>query len=148
MTVYNDISLLHPKFARVCKRLSEYLIDAYETRRTKTRFEIFETYRDPMRQADLLRKRVSKAGPFESAHQCGLACDFVPYLTPDEAIALGELKGEKVLPGWNWDSSHDYAFLAKAAQDHGVYVPISWDPCHVEHKNWRSHRLTFVKLFE
>lgn len=148
MTIHRDTALLHPKFMRACVRLHDYLIDAHETGRTKTRFEIFETYRDPIRQADLLKKGVSKAGPFESAHQLGLACDFVPYLSPEEALALGERKGERVLPGWNWDPSHDYSFLATAAELFKLSRPITWDPCHIEHPNWRKHRLTFVKLFE
>lgn len=148
MPIYRDIALLHPKFGRTCKRLHEYLIDAHETGRTKTRFEIFETYRDPIRQADLMRKKVSKAGPFESAHQLGLASDFVPYLSVEEAAALSEKTGERHVPGWNWHSSNDYAFLAQAAKLCGAHVPISWDPCHVEHLNWRAHRLSFVKLFD
>lgn len=148
MPIHNSLELLHPKFARAVKRLHEYLIDAHETGRTKTRFEVFETYRDPMRQADLLKKKVSKAGPFESAHQLGLAVDLVPYLSPDEAAELAARKGEKVLPGWNWDASHDYRFLAASAKSFNLSVPISWDPCHVEHPNWRQHRLSFVKHFE
>lgn len=148
MTIHSDIALLHPKFGRTCERLHKYLVDSYESRRTKTRFEIFETYRDPLRQQDLLRKKVSKAGPFQSAHQMGLACDFVPYLSVKEADALSEITGERQMPGWNWHSTHDYAFLRKAAELHNVRVPISWDLCHVEHPNWRAHRLAFVKLFE
>lgn len=148
MPIHNSLELLHPKFARAVKRLHEYLIDAHETGRTKTRFEIFETYRDPMRQADLLKKKVSKAGPFESAHQLGLAVDLVPHLSPDEAAELAARKGEKVLPGWNWDASHDYGFLATSAKSFNLSVPISWDPCHVEHPNWRQYRLSFVKYFE
>ena len=110
MTIHRDISLLNPKFALVVRRLHEYLIDAHETGRTKTRFEVFETFRDPIRQADLLKKGASKAGPFQSAHQFGLAVDFVPYLTSEEALALGTRIGERVLPGWSWHSSHDYSF--------------------------------------
>ena len=45
-----------------------------------------------MRQKDLIAKGVSKAGPFQSAHQFGLAADLVPFLTPDEAKALSLAK--------------------------------------------------------
>ena len=148
MTIYRDISLLHPKFARRAKRLADYLIDAHETRRTQTRFEIFETFRDPVRQADLLTKRVTKAGPFQSAHQLGLAVDFVPYLSPEVAARLAERIGERVFPGWNWHSSHDYRFLATAAQKFKLTVPISWDPCHVEHPDWKKFRLAYANRFE
>lgn len=148
MTVYSDLSLLNAKFGRACARLHQYLIDAHQTGRTKTRFEIFETFRDPRRQADLLKKKVSKAGPFQSPHQFGLACDFVPYLSPEEAVAFSERKGERVLPGWNWDASHDYRFLATSAQTFNLTVPISWDPCHVEHPQWRKFRLAYANTFE
>lgn len=148
MTIYRDISLLHPKFARRAKRLAEYLIDAHETRRTQTRFEIFETFRDPVRQADLLAKRVTKAGAFQSPHQFGVAVDFVPYLSPEEALALGEKIGERVLPGWNWHPSHDYRFLSTAAEAFKLSVPISWDPCHVEHPSFRRMRQTLNLIYD
>ena len=143
MTIHNDIALLHPKFGRKCKRLAEYLIDAYETGRTKTRFEVFETFRDPMRQNDLLRKGVSKAMAWQSAHQFGLAVDFVPYITPLEAAALAEDRGEKVLPGWNWAATHDYDFLAASAKLHNVLTPIKWDPCHVQAPEFEEIRKVY-----
>lgn len=147
-TIISDLALLEPKFGRACGRLHAYLIDAHETGRTQTRFEIFETYRHPLRQASLLKKGVSKAGPWESAHQVGLACDFVPYLSVEEAEALSLRKGERVLPGWNWDASHDYRFLATAAKSFNLAVPISWDPCHVEHPRFREFRASWRKLIE
>ena len=136
MTIYRDMSLLHPKFRGRADALAEYLISAYETNLTKTRFHVFETFRDPARQSELLTKRVTKAGPFESAHQFGLAVDFVPYLSPDEALALGNRIGERVLPDWNWHSSHEYSFLSAAAKKFDLSVPIAWDPCHVQHPKW------------
>ena len=148
MTIYSDMSLCNPEFAARATRLHKYLIDAHETGRTKTRFEIFESYRTPMRQRDLLKKGVSKAGPFQSAHQFGLAMDFVPHLSPEEAAALSASTGERVFPGWNWHSSHDYRFLATAAQLFKLTVPISWDPCHVEHPNWPQLRAAFRKYVE
>ena len=111
MTIYSDVSLCNPKFAASVTRLHKYLIDAHETGRTKTRFEIFETFRTPMRQRELIAKGVSKAGPFQSAHQFGLAVDFVPFLSPNEARELAERTGERVFPGWNWHSPTIIAFL-------------------------------------
>lgn len=148
MTIYSDPTLLNRKFGWAVDALNEYLIDCYETGHTKTLFKIFETFRDPSRQADLLKKKVTKAGPFQSPHQFGLACDFVPYLTPEEAIALTERTGERHFPGWNWHSSHDYRFLATAAEKFNLAVPIAWDPCHVEHPAWKKFRLNFSKTFE
>lgn len=150
MSIFSDTNLLNPKFSRACRRLHQFLIDAHETGRTKTRFEIFETYRTPMRQADVLKKGSSTAGAFQSAHQFGLACDFVPYLSSEEAVELSARlnDGTKVKPGWNWHASHDYRFLATAAQQFGLSVPITWDPCHVEHPKWRQFRLAYANTFE
>ena len=148
MTIYSDVALCNPKFAASVTRLHKYLIDAHETGRTKTRFEIFETFRTPMRQRELIAKGVSKAGPFQSAHQFGLAVDFVPYLSPEEAGQLAERTGERVFPGWNWHSSHDYSFLAASAQRFAMAVPIVWDPCHVEHPSWNKLRGAFSRYVE
>ena len=148
MAIYRDTTLLHPKFRRICEGLAQDLIRRYEAGETKTRFEIFETYRTPMRQRDLMKKGVSKAGPFQSAHQFGLAADFVPHLSPEEAAALSATTGERVFPGWNWHSSHDYRFLATAAQHFKLSVPITWDPCHVEHPNFVKLREEFRKFVE
>ena len=148
MTIYSDTTLCNAEFAARATRLHKYLIDAHQTGRTKTRFEIFETYRTPMRQRDLIKKGVSKAGPFQSAHQFGLAADFVPHLSPEEAHRLSDLTGERVFPGWNWHSSHDYRFLATSAQLFKLTVPIAWDPCHVEHPNFTKLREAFRKWVE
>lgn len=149
MTIHSDLALLNPKFSLVATRLHEYLIDAHETRRTKTRFEVFETYRDPIRQAQLRKNGASKAGPFQSAHQFGLAVDFVPYLTSEEAIALGTLIGERINPGWSWHSSHDYKFLLDSARKFNLAMPVfAWDKCHVEHPNFGKLRAEFRKHVE
>lgn len=129
---HSDTRLLHPKFARVAINLQKRLIADHQAGVTKTLFKLFETYRDPMRQLEALAKRTSKAGIFESAHQLGLAADFVPYIDGNEAIALGEKIGERVNPGWNWNSSHDWDHLTNTAKRFGL-VTISWDRPHVQH---------------
>lgn len=131
-SIYSDISLLHPKFAGVVKRLHEFLIDSHETKRTKTRFEIFETFRDPVRQNRLFAQKTTKALAWQSAHNIGLACDFVPYITGDEAIALSEATGERHFPGWSWHSSHDWDYLTNAAKRFSL-TTIEWDRPHVQH---------------
>lgn len=138
MPVYRDTALLHPEFRTACEGLAQNLIWAYETGRTKTYFEIFETFRDPLRQADMVTKGVSKAGPFESAHQFGLAADFVPFLNSAEAIALAQLTGERVWRGWNWHSSHDWQFLKERAAAFNLQVPLEWDKGHVQHPHWQK----------
>lgn len=137
-SIIRDVSLLHPKFRGRAVELNEFLAGAYKSGATKTLFQIFETFRSPQRQADMIAKGVSKAGPYESAHCLGLAADFVPVLSPEEAAALSERIGERVFPGWNWHSTNDYRFLATAAKKFALAAPISWDPCHIEHPQWPS----------
>lgn len=148
MTIHSDVSLLNPKFAAVVVRLHNYLIDSYETRRTRTRFEIFETFRDPMRQAELLKKGATKAGAFQSAHQLGLAVDFVPFIDEAEARVIAKALGERVASGWSWWSGHDYEFLKQCAEDHGLAVPLTWDRVHVEHPKWPKLREQMRKFVE
>lgn len=146
MAIYSDVSLLHPKFRGKLVTLHEDLIRAYETGITKTRFEIFETFRDPIRQMEMVRKGTSKAAAFHSAHAFGLAADVVPFLSDEEATALALKKGERVWPGWSWDASHDYGFLALRAAHFGLTVPLKWDLCHVEHPDWPRVRGSFNLL--
>lgn len=136
MSIISDPKLFHPKFAYAASQLDKLLRGGYETGITKTHFKLFESYRHPIRQNDLLAKGASKARQFTSAHQLGLAGDWVPYLSPVEAQALSERIGERVLPGWNWHSSHDWLFLRKSAQAVGLEVPMDWDRAHVEHPDW------------
>lgn len=148
MTIYRDTALLYPPFRRVCDELAQKLIRSYEAGKTKTLFKVFETYRSPERQADLVAKRVSKAGPFESAHQFGLACDFVGWLSADEADALSTVSHERVMPGWSWNSRLDWQFLKKSAEEFGASVPIKWDLVHVEHPRWREFRPAWREHFD
>lgn len=81
------------------------------------RFEVFETYRSPERQAYLLRRGDSKSGPWQSAHQYGLAADIVP-----------QVNGR-----WTWDVGNDrWTLLATYAIRHSLRVPINWDKAHVQ----------------
>jgi hypothetical protein len=94
--------------------------------RLDTRFRIFETYRDPARQEEAFNRGTSKARAFESAHQFGLAADFVPW------------DGTKfVWPGAadpEWDELHGAAHRA------GLLNIIRWDRAHVEHPSWTRVR--------
>lgn len=149
VSIERRVELLNPKFGAVIVRLHAYLIDAYETGRTKTRFEIFETYRGPLRQADLITKRVTKAGPWQSAHQFGLAADLVPFLSEKDADFLADRSGHSAVVGWNWHSANDYRFLSTAAKKFELATPVeSWDPCHVEHPRFPELRKTFRTYYE
>lgn len=130
--IISDTKFLHPKFSGVALELHKRVIRMHKTGRLKTRFEIFETFRDPLRQMDLLTKGVTKAGKFQSAHQFGLAVDLVPVIDGNEAIALSELTGERHFPGWSWHSSHEWEAMHEVAKSLGL-VTISWDKPHVEH---------------
>lgn len=146
MTITRDLSLLHPKFARAVVKLNKLCSGGYQTGITKTNFKVFETFRHPTRQNDLFAKGTSKARQFTSAHQLGLAVDMVPYLNAEEATALGERIGERVMPGWNWHSSHDWDFLRRSAQQVGLLVPMQWDRAHVEHPDWPTLLMWMNKI--
>ena len=125
MTIINDMRLSHPKFARAAEKLAKSCSTAYEAGVTKTNFKVFETFRNPTRQNELFSKGTSKARQFSSAHQLGMAIDMVPYLSPKEATALGERIGERVFPGWNWHSSHDWLFPSLADVRARIFPPCS-----------------------
>lgn len=127
--VYRGMGLLHPKLSASAVTLSKDLVRCYETGRTQFRFEVFETYRSPVRQDHLLSGKTSKAGKWQSAHQFGLAVDFVPYLSQAEGEALG------VKAGWFWPKIEDpcWEFLDNRAKLVGLSRPYGWDGPHVEH---------------
>lgn len=128
-TIYRGIGLLHPKLSAIATSLSQDLIRSYQAGRTEFRFEVFETFRSPARQIRLKREGTSKAGPWQSAHQFGLAIDFVPYLSQAEAVALGKPVG------WYWPPIEDgcWTFLDNRAKTFGVSRTIAWDGPHIEH---------------
>ncbi len=99
-------------------------LDAYLRR--ETRFRCFETYRDPAAQAVAFAAKTSKAAPFESAHQFGLAADFVVWRNKQ----------------WHWPATDDpeWDALRRAAHDFGLINGISWDRPHVEHPSWAGVR--------
>lgn len=136
MTIIRTSDSLHPEFRRRVDRLYNLLIWLHEADISQFRFEIFETFRSFDRQERLKAKRVSKAAGGESAHQFGLAADFVPFLTQAQGHALG------VPAGWYWPEPSDkcWKVLNKAAVICGLHVPITWDKAHVEFPDWKKHR--------
>ncbi len=117
---YASFDLLAPCAQRAFLGLDAFL-------RRETRFRCFETYRSPAQQAQALAAKTTKAPPFHSAHQFGLAADFVPF-------------GQK---GWEWPPATDaeWAQLRGAAQLFGLVNSIDWDRPHVEHPTWAKVRL-------
>lgn len=128
--VFRDIGLLHPRCLDKFSNLARVLSDGYARGVTKTRFLPFETYRTPQRQHWLSthQGKVTKAGQFQSAHQFGLACDFVPYVN---------IGSQGV---WSWDLEHDWAYLRAQAEEAGLDNDISWDRPHVEDPIWKKIR--------
>lgn len=117
--------LLHPKvvpgFVLLCNRL----LDAKEAGVLTQFYLPFQGYRDPLEQINLLKSKTSKAGPWQSAHNYGMAVDIVGWNLRD---------------GWNWQpaDSQDWKEVGVIAVNAGLFRPIAWDKPHVEHPLWSS----------
>lgn len=114
---------LHPAVAGSFTSLEAALTAAYQGGSTTWWFRPFEGYRSPQRQTAAILKRTTRARAFESAHQYGLAVDFVPYL-------------EK--KGYHWPDANEqqWDFLRITAKKFGLLNDISWDRPHVWHPIW------------
>ena len=85
-------------------------------------FEPFEGFRLPERQAYLRTvKKTTKAGPWQSAHQFGMAVDFAVRVT------------FRRVSGWYWPDDAPWHILADLARANSMDIPIRWDRGHVEH---------------
>lgn len=129
LVVNRDVAMLHPKLRPVATDLLQYLERAYETGLTKYKFELFEGFRLPQRQAYLLKQGTTKAGMWQSAHQYGLAIDLVPTIRPGRTALAAPIRG------WNWDHITDegWTFMIDTAKTFGLRAPIAWDKPHLEH---------------
>lgn len=114
---------LHPKAREVFALLTHRLEQGYRAGATKTLFKPFEGYRSPERQDYLFTvEKTTRARGWQSAHNYGLAVDFVAYNDGS----------------WSWEGSEDWDFLREAATNCGLMCTISWDRPHVEHPIWSS----------
>jgi len=120
------LDTLHP----ICKRQFEDLAEMLEANPFKDDaggrwlFLPFEAYRHPARQAMLLGEGRTRAAPYSSAHQFGLAVDFVPVR-------------DGVVGQWSWQAPKEaWDFLGQCAQKFGLVQPISWDRPHIESPVW------------
>lgn len=117
----SDLGALHPIARDAFERLAAEL-------EATTIFRVFETYRSPEDQQKALARGVSKAKPWQSAHQYGLAVDFVPYGAD----------------GWTWEVPVAmWLQLATRAPRYGLICPIKWDKPHVEHPAFGAVRKAF-----
>lgn len=93
------------------------------------RFEPFEGFRGPQRQYDLLTiAKTTKAGPFQSSHQYGLAVDFAVAVYENDMFKI------RYAPGpWNWTDRAPWSVLKELARSVGLDIPIQNDLGHVQH---------------
>lgn len=130
-----SITDLHAEVRGVFSALTENLALAYQANKTEFLLEPFEGLRSPDRQLHLLSKGTTKVGPWKSAHQYGLAVDYVPR----RLVFGSELSGVR---DWHWPpvEHDDWEVLAELASAHGLITPIKWDKPHVEHPYWKQIR--------
>lgn len=100
----------------------------------KCRFEPFEGYRHPMRQLYLVEEtKNTKARPWQSAHQYGLALDFAVRRYDEHMIANG----------WSWPNDAPWERLRDIARTFELDIPLAWDRGHVQHPLWTKIRKLF-----
>lgn len=128
LTICRELSeeIIHPKAYDAFRRLAYDLKRSHEFGELGCLFLPFETYRSPWRQAELYhsQQKVTNARQYESAHQFGLAVDFVPN---DNGR-------------WSWHDSKPWDELKRRAERVGLTVPMAWDRAHVEHPLWPDYR--------
>ena len=131
-----SITDLHPEVRGQFSALAEDLTLAYQADHTEFRFEPFEGLRSPDRQNHLFTEGTTKARAWQSAHQFGLAVDFVPRILK---FRPGDSEGRW---HWHWPATehNDWQVLSELAVEHGLLTPIAWDKAHVEHPHWRAFR--------
>lgn len=119
-----NLAHLHPAARQPFQLLELRLEDGFRAGHTKTWFRPFEGYRTPLRQEHLLNvEKTTKAGAWQSAHNYGLAVDFVPW--------------DPETQKWSWDQAHDWDYLDSQVRNRPVLSrPIQWDRPHVEHQIW------------
>lgn len=134
-----DWDLVHPKARGAFQALDDELFRKYLTGEIAYWFKPFEGYRSPQRQNELLKKGTTKARAFESAHQYGLAVDFVPFIVraiPRESLTSATTQGT-----WSWDiPTTEWDEFDRVVMKHDLFRPIAWDRPHVEHRLWRLMR--------
>lgn len=115
--ISRDLAMLHPAFRPQVERVIAKLEAGGSP------LQVFEAWRSPIRQRLLAEQpsHVTNALPWQSAHQYGLAVDFV-------------LKRPGKHSGWSWKvPPAEWRKLAVAAASEGLFIPSpGWDPGHVQ----------------
>lgn len=123
LEIDNSLRFLQPAAIAPFVRLQTLLAHAFDEKKIRVLFMPFESYRTPHRQDVLLRKGTTKSRPWQSAHQYGLAVDFVPYHFTGRV-------------GWSWDDNEPWADMHAYAKAAGLSAPIAWDKAHIVHPLW------------
>lgn len=128
LTRFNDINLLVPVLQSPVRALWQ-LLNTPQYAPTHN-WGVFETWRSGTRQLKLLAAGTTKTSL--SAHNMGLAVDFVPVCR-----STGH---------WFWERSDAGVEARWDLLDSAVATmpilskPIAWDRPHVEHRNWNAIR--------
>lgn len=115
-----SMAYIHPEAIEAFMLLKGDLERDHRYGKVPVLFAPFETYRHPQRQIDALANKTSRAGAYQSAHQFGLAIDFVP-----------NINGK-----WSWDLKHPWDYLRERAHARKLLNELTWDRAHVEHPKW------------
>lgn len=122
---------LHPEMRAPVERLIA-ATSAFEWQHAGgyARFEAFEGYRSPERQHYLFATgKSTKARPWQSAHQYGLAVDFAVRVYKPNSAA------------WAWLPEFPWHKLKAMAAIAGLRIPIKWDQGHVQHPAFQQFKI-------
>ena len=134
-----DWDNIHPKARGPFMRLEEELLRMYMAGSIPYWFRAFEGYRSPLNQNNAFERGASKAKAWQSAHQYGLAVDFVPYVQPGDGAATAKPQPHPHQGRWAWDvPAAAWDLFDRAVTQSGLLRPIPWDRPHVEHTLWRE----------
>lgn len=126
---------IHPKALGNFQRLEAELLRGVLAGEVDVWFRPFEGYREPAKQLAVYNAGTSKALPFQSAHQYGLAVDWVPFIV--KGGISRNMNFDRAPAGrWSWDEAHPWGYLQRAADRCGLLTPIKWDKPHTEHPLW------------
>lgn len=127
-----DWHKLHPAVIGGFLIVANRIIDAHANGELTQLYLPFDGYRSPELQLDMVKRNVSKAGPWQSAHNYGLALDFVGW-NPEAK--------------WNWQpaDSEDWKMIGIIATNAGMLRPITWDKPHVEHPLWTEVKKKLIR---
>lgn len=120
-----DIGHIHPIMKPSIRSMIETTLTAgFFIDGTRYIFRPFEGYRGPVRQEYLCAvMKTSKARPWQSAHQYGLAVDF----------ACVPIVNGKITERWTWSEDAPWQLLKEIAISCDLDIPIKGDRGHVQH---------------